>query len=228
LNQNAATLVEVHDQEVAPVFNLPPLPFAENALSPYMSPETLATHHGKHHAAYIKKMNAALAENPDAPTKLEDVVRLAVREKNQKLFNNAAQAWNHAFFWESLTPDGGGKPQGELAAAIDKAFGSFDAFREEAQSKGENHFASGWLWLVADSAGAVQLRDLHDAQTPIVDPAVTALFTCDLWEHAYYIDYKNERPKFLNAFFDKLVNWRLAEAQYAAAKAEQGGWTFPT
>lgn len=211
------------------MFNLPPLPFAENALSPYMSADTLATHHGKHHAAYIKKMNAALAEKSDAPAKLEDVVRLAVREKDQKLFNNAAQAWNHAFFWQSLTPDGGGKPQGELAAAIEKSFGSFDAFREEAQSKGENHFASGWLWLVADSSGAVQLQDLHDAQTPIVDPAVTALFTCDLWEHAYYIDYKNERPKFLNAFFDKLLNWRFAEAQYAAAKASgQGGWTFPT
>lgn len=210
------------------MFQLIPLPYAENALEPLMSRDTLNTHHGKHHAAYIKKMNAALAEKPNAPTTLEDVVRLAAKEKDQKLFNNSAQAWNHGFFWQSLSPDGGGKPQGDLAKAIDQSFGSFDAFREEAQTKGENHFASGWLWLVSDSAGKLGLQDLHDAQTPILDPGVTALFTCDLWEHAYYIDYKNERPKFLTGFFDKLLNWRFAEAQYAAArKGGEGGWTYP-
>lgn len=211
------------------MFNLPPLPFAETALEPLMSRDTLATHHGKHHAAYIKKMNAALAEKPNAPSRLEDVVRLAAREKDQKLFNNAAQAWNHAFFWESLSPDGGGKPQGDLAKAIDQSFGSFDAFRDEAKAKGEGHFASGWLWLVSDAQGKLSLQDLHDAQTPIVDPAVTAIFTCDLWEHAYYLDYKNERPKFLDAFLDKLLKWRFAESQYAAAKkGGEGGWVFPT
>ncbi len=210
------------------MFNLPPLPFAENALQPLMSADTLATHHGKHHAGYIKKTNDALAEKPNAPQRLEDVVRLAEREKDQKLFNNAAQSWNHAFFWQSLSPDGGGTPQSDLAKAIDQSFGSFDAFREEAQTKGEGHFASGWLWLVADGQGKLSLQDLHDAMTPIVEPAVTPLFTCDLWEHAYYLDYKNQRAKFLNAFFDKLVNWRFAESQYAAArKAGAGGWVFP-
>lgn len=209
------------------MFQLTPLPFAENALEPLMSRDTLATHHGKHHAAYIKKTNAALAERANAPARLEDVVRLAYREKDQKLFNNAAQGWNYGFFWQCLSPDGGGKPQGELARAIDAAFGSYDAFRDEAKTKGEGHFASGWLWLTADGAGKLSVQDLHDAQTPIVDPGVTPLFTCDLWEHAYYLDYKNERPKFLEAFFDKLVNWRFAESQFTAARQASGGWTYP-
>lgn len=210
------------------MFQLTPLPFSETALEPLMSRDTLNTHHGKHHAGYIKKTNAALAEKPNAPSRLEDVVRLAHREKDQKLFNNAAQAWNHGFFWQSLSPEGGGAPQGDLARAIEQAFGSYEAFREEAKSKGEGHFASGWLWLVFDGAGKLALQDLHDAQTPIVDPAVTPLFTCDLWEHAYYLDYKNERGKFLDGFFDKLVNWRFAESQYAAArKGGEGAWTYP-
>jgi superoxide dismutase, Fe-Mn family len=210
------------------MFKLPPLPFAQDALEPAMSRTTLETHHGKHHAAYIKKMNAALEGRGDAPDTLEDVVRLAMREKDTKLFNNAAQSWNHAFFWESLTPQNQTGPQGELLAAIEKIFTSIDKFREEAKTKGENHFASGWLWLVADATGAVQLQDLHDAQTPIVDPKVTPLLVCDLWEHAYYLDYKNERGKFLEAFLSKLANWRFAEAQYAAAR--NGGvnaWRFP-
>ncbi|QGZ93861.1 superoxide dismutase [Terricaulis silvestris] len=211
------------------MFKLPPLPFAADALEPAMSRDTLNTHHGKHHAAYIKKMNAALEGRGDAPDTLEDVVRLAVREKNAKLFNNAAQAWNHAFFWASLTPQTQSGPQGELLAAIEKIFTSVDKFREEAKIKGENHFASGWLWLVADATGAVQLQDLHDAQTPIVDPKVTPLLVCDLWEHAYYLDYKNERGKFLDAFLSKLANWHFAEAQYDAAR--NGGvnaWRFPS
>jgi Fe-Mn family superoxide dismutase len=211
------------------MFQLTPLPFAETALEPLMSRDTLNTHHGKHHAGYIKKTNAALAEKPDAPRRLEGVVQFAAREKDQKLFNNAAQAWNHGFFWQSLSPDGGGKAPGELARAIDQAFGSFDAFRDEAKSKGEGHFASGWLRLVSDGAGKLSLQDLHDAQTPLVDPGVTPLFTCDLWEHAYYLDYKNERGKFLDGFFDKLVNWRFAESQYAAArKGGEGAWTYPS
>jgi Fe-Mn family superoxide dismutase len=120
-------------------------------------------------------------------------------------------------------------PQGGLRAAIDKAFGSLEAFKEEAASLGENHFASGWLWLVADETGAVQLNDTHDAQTPIIDPAVTPLLVCDLWEHAYYLDYKNERGKFLNAFLSKLVNWRFAESQYEAALQKgRGAWAFPS
>ena len=210
-------------------FQLPPLPYDAAALEPFISKTTMETHHGKHHAGYIKKMNAALAERADAPAKLEDVVRLAVREKDKKLFNNSAQAWNHAFFWQCLSPQAQGDPTGDLKAAIEKAFGDLAAFREEAKARGENHFASGWLWLVADQNGAVQLTDLHDADTPIVDANVTPLFVCDVWEHAYYLDYKNERGKFLEAFLTKLVNWRFAETQYAAAKSGgAGAYTFPT
>jgi Fe-Mn family superoxide dismutase len=209
------------------MFKLPPLPFDAAALEPAMSAATLNTHHGKHHAGYIKKTNAALAERADAPKALEEVVRLAVREHDKSLFNNAAQAWNHGFFWQCLTPEAQGDPAGGLKAALEKAFGSLDAFREDAKSRGENHFASGWLWLVADATGAVQLTDLHDADTPVVDAKVTPLLVCDLWEHAYYLDYKNERGKFLGAFFDRLANWRFAEAQYHAARAGARGWTFP-
>jgi Fe-Mn family superoxide dismutase len=209
------------------MFKLPDLPYDAGALEPHISRTTMETHHGKHHAAYLKKMNAILAERPDAPKRLEAVVRLAKDEANRKLFNNAAQAWNHGFFWQSLTPEAQGDPQGELKSAIEKAFGSLDSFRDEAKSKGENHFASGWLWLVADAKGAVQLADLHDADTPITDSSLTPLLVCDLWEHAYYLDYKNERGKFLDAFLSKLANWRFAEAQFHAARAGGGGWTFP-
>lgn len=210
------------------MFKLPDLPFAADALAPAMSADTLNIHHGKHHAGYIKKLNAALAERADAPSALEEVVRLAAREKDKKLFNNAAQAWNHSFFWESLTPQKQDGPTGDLKAALESTFGSLDAFREEAKARGEAHFASGWLWLVADETGAVQLTDLHDADTPIVDPKVTPLLVCDIWEHAYYLDYKNERGKFLDAFLNTLANWRFAEAQYAAArKSGAGAWIFP-
>lgn len=209
------------------MFKLPPLPFDAAALEPAMSAVTLNTHHGKHHAGYINKTNAALAERADAPTTLEEAVRLAVREHDKKLFNNAAQAWNHGFFWQCLTPEDQGGPSGALKGELEKTFASLDAFRAEAKTRGEGHFASGWLWLVADAAGAVQLTDLHDADTPIVDPKVTPLLVCDLWEHAYYLDYKNERGRFLDAFLGRLANWRFAEAQYEAARAGSGAWAFP-
>lgn len=210
------------------MFKLPDLPFAKTALAPAMSAETLELHHGKHHAGYVKKTNAALKERPDAPRTLEDVVRVAVREKDLSLFNNAAQAWNHAFFWQSLSPQSEPTPKGELRSAIESAFGSFGAFAEEARAKGEGHFASGWLWLAVDRSGKVALEDLHDAQTPIVDPRVTPLLACDLWEHAYYLDYKNERGRFLDAFWTQLANWTFAERQFAAARnGGEGVWRYP-
>jgi Fe-Mn family superoxide dismutase len=209
-------------------FKLPPLPFDVRALEPHMSADTLRTHHDKHHAAYIKKTNALLAETPDAAVSLEEVVRRAAKDKNQKLFNQAAQAWNHGFFWQCLSaePQAGG--EGGLRRAIERRFGAMDGFREEALNHGEGHFGSGWLWLTAAADGSVELKDLHDAQTPIVGKDETPLLTCDLWEHAYYIDYRNERRRFLEAFFNKLANWRFAEQQYERARA--GGaeaWTFP-
>lgn len=208
-------------------FKLPDLPYDAGALEPHISRTTMETHHGKHHAAYIKNMNAILAERADAPKALEDVVQLAVREGNRKLFNNAAQAWNHGFFWQSLTPEAQGGPSGDLKSAIEKAFGSISSFNDEAKAKGVGHFASGWLWLVSDKNGAVSLTDLHDADTPITDASLTPLLVCDLWEHAYYLDYKNERPRFVEAFLSTLANWRFAESQYAAARSGDSGWVFP-
>lgn len=208
-------------------FKLPDLPFDASALEPHISRTTMETHHGKHHAAYIKNMNALLAERADAPSALEAVVALAVREGNKKLFNNAAQSWNHGFFWQSLSPEVQAGPGGDLKAALERSFGSLDAFNEEAKAKGAGHFASGWLWLVSDKGGALSLTDLHDADTPITDASLTPLLVCDLWEHAYYLDYKNERPRFIEAFLSKLANWRFAEAQYQAARAGKGAWVFP-
>jgi superoxide dismutase, Fe-Mn family len=210
------------------MFKLPPLPFAADALEPAMSRTTLETHHGKHHAAYIKQTNDALKEHPDAPKSLEEVVRLAKRENDKRLFNNAAQAWNHAFFWQSLSAEKQDGPTGGLKSAIEKIFTSTDNFREEAKAKGEGHFASGWLWLVSDESGTIELTDMHDADTPIIESRTTPILVCDLWEHAYYLDYKNERGKFLDAFLTRLANWRFAEAQYEAAR--NGGvnaWRFP-
>lgn len=209
------------------MFKLTDLPFAADALEPAMSRTTLETHHGKHHAGYVKKTNDALKERPNAPTTLEDVVRTAHRDDDHKLFNNAAQAWNHGFFWNCLTPQAQGEPEGALRDAIVKAFGDIATFRQEAKAKGEGHFASGWLWLVADRAGAVQLIDLHDADTPLVRDGFTPLSVCDLWEHAYYLDYKNERGRFLEAYLNTLINWRFAEAQYGAARKGERGWAYP-
>ena len=209
-------------------FKLPELPYELGALEPSVSRTTMETHHGKHHAAYIKNMNAILAERADSPNTLEEVVLLAQKEGNKKLFNNAAQSWNHAFFWQSLSPTAQNGPSGDLKAAIEKAFNSLDTFNEDAKAKGVGHFASGWLWLVADKSGAVKLIDTHDADTAITDSSLTPLWVCDVWEHAYYLDYKNERPKFLDAFVSKLVNWRFADAQYQAARSGSGAWVFPT
>jgi Fe-Mn family superoxide dismutase len=209
------------------MFKLPPLPYPENALEPSISATTMATHYGKHHAGYIKKLNAALAEKPDAPAKLEDLVRLAAKEKGP-LFNNAAQAWNHAFFWNCLSPQPQ-QPAGDLKAAIGRDFSAFQSFHDEFVDAGEKQFGSGWAWLVADAKGALSIKATHDAEAPIIDPALTPLLVCDVWEHAYYLDYKNERGAFLKAFVEKLANWDFAAQQYQAARnGGKGAWSFPT
>ncbi len=209
------------------MFKLSDLPYDVSALEPHMSRETFSFHHAKHHAAYVNNMNAALKDRANAPATVEDAVALAVREKDQKLFNNAAQTWNHGFFWNSMAPSGGGEPSGELKTAIDAAFGSTATFREQFAAKGVGHFASGWAWLVCDRAGAVSLIDTHDAETAITREGVTPLIVADVWEHAYYIDYRNERPRFLKTFAENLINWRFAESQYAAAKSGAPGWRYP-
>lgn len=210
------------------MIKLPDLPFSADALEPSMSAMTLRTHHGKHHAGYVKKVNGFLDERSgERPSSLEAVVRLAAKENDWKLFNNAAQAWNHGFFWQSLTPEAQQGPSGALSRAIEKKFGSLEAFAEQFATQGEGHFGSGWLWLVANPDGGVELRDTHDAATPITDGQATPLLTCDLWEHAYYLDYKNERRRFLETFYTRLANWRFAESQYEAARSGAVAWTYP-
>ena len=210
------------------MFKFPELTFAPDALEPLMSRTTLEFHHGKHHAAYIKNMNAILSERGDALASLEQVVALARRENDAKLFNNAAQSWNHAFFWQSLSPDKQSGPEGELKLAIERAFGSVDGFREKFAALGAGHFASGWAWLAADRSGALKLIDTHDADTVITDESITPIIVADVWEHAYYLDYKNDRGGFLKGVTEKLINWRFAAAQYEAARKGERGWRFPS
>jgi len=188
-------------------FILPPLPFAEDALAPHMSAETLQFHHGKHHKAYVNKTNELIeGEQGLSGASILQVVREAKRNGDNKLFNNSAQLWNHSFFWQCLAPAQGQKPTGKLAHLIDDGFGSADNMLAKLKEEAVNHFASGWAWLVLDK-GALRTTSLHDADTPIVHEGMVPLFTLDVWEHAYYIDYRNERPKFADAVLANIVNW---------------------
>jgi Fe-Mn family superoxide dismutase len=190
-------------------FQLPDLPFAKDALAPVMSAETLDFHHGKHHKAYVAKTNELLeAERDLSGASLIQVVREAKRAGNSKLFNNSAQLWNHSFFWPCLAAANDQKPEGKLAKLIEDAFGSPQALLDKLQEEAVNHFGSGWAWLVLDR-GALRVTSLHDADTPIVHEGMVPLFTLDVWEHAYYIDYRNERPKFATAVLKNIVNWEF-------------------
>ena len=206
------------------MFALPPLPYAYGALSPTLSEATMRTHHDKHHAKYVETANALLAEAGARPQSLEEVVRQAAG-KNQKLFNNAAQAWNHGFFWESMTPEYA-PPRGALAEAIDASFGGIDALKPRFLDEGVNHFASGWAWIVAEGA-KLSVISTHDADTAIVQEGLTPILVCDVWEHAYYLDHKNDRKAFLEGWWANLANWRFAEAQFAAATRAGEGYRYP-
>ncbi len=181
---------------------LPPLPYPKNALEPHMSQETLEYHYGKHHQAYVDKLNSLI---PGTEYENMDLVEI-IRKSSGTLFNQAAQVWNHTFFWNCLSPNGGGEPKGELADAINKTWGSFENFKKEFSESTINNFGSGWGWLVKKSDGSLAIVQTDDAETPIQNTDSTPLLTCDIWEHAYYIDYRNARPKFLEAFWN-LVNW---------------------
>jgi len=188
-------------------FELPPLPYAEDALAPHLSAETLQFHHGKHHKTYVDKLNAAIEGTPDADKSLEEIIQSA----SGPLFNNAAQTWNHTFYWNSMAPGGGGAPSGAVADGIGSAFGSYDGFKEKFTAEAVNHFASGWAWLV-DGGSGLEVISTHDADTAIKHGA-KPLITCDVWEHAYYIDYRNVRPDYVATFLDHLVNWDWANQQ---------------
>jgi len=204
---------------------LPELPYAYDALSPTISDDIMHVHHDKHHAKYVENANKLVAEAGLEGRSVEDIVAEAESRGLKKLFNNAAQAWNHAFFWECMTPKRR-DPQGELAAAIDQAFGGLQGLRERFVTEGVDHFASGWAWLAAEGSNLVVLST-HDAGT-LAHDARTPLLLCDVWEHAYYLDYKQDRKSFVERWFDNVANWEFAEAQFAAAQGRGQRWVYKT
>lgn len=190
---------------------LPALPYAQDALEPHISAETLEFHHGKHHKTYVDKLNGLIPGTEFEGKSLEEIVKTSTGG----VFNNAAQVWNHTFYWNCLSPNGGGAPTGAVADAINAAFGSFDAFKEQFNTSAVNNFGSSWTWLVKKADGSLAIVNTSNAATPLTDDSVTAILTVDLWEHAYYIDYRNARPNYLNGFW-ALVNWDFVNANFAA------------
>jgi superoxide dismutase, Fe-Mn family len=189
---------------------LPPLPYDAKALEPHISANTLSFHHGKHHKAYVDKTNELIAGTPLAGASLEDIIKASAKDPSKAvLFNNAAQVWNHTFYWNSMKPNGGGAPKGEIGKRIDKDFGSFDKFKEAFKQAGVTQFGSGWAWLVLDGS-TLKIIKTGNADLPMVHNQ-KAILTADVWEHAYYLDYQNRRPDYLATFLDKLVNWDFAE-----------------
>ena len=186
-------------------FQLPDLPYSKDALAPHMSAETLEFHYGRHHKTYVDKLNSLVPGTPFENASLEEIIR----KSDGGIFNNAAQVWNHTFFWNCLSPQGGGAPTGAVQEVIDKSFGSFDAFKEKFTQAAINLFGSGWAWLVKNPDGSLSIEALSNAGNPLTKDQ-TPLLTCDVWEHAYYIDYRNARPKFLDGFWS-LVNWEYVE-----------------
>ncbi len=188
---------------------LPALPYEKNALQPHISAETLDFHYGKHHQTYVTNLNKLIPGTEFENMALEDIIKKA----SGGIFNNAAQVWNHTFYWNCLSPAGRGEPSGGLADAIKQAFGSFDAFKEKFGTSAATNFGSGWTWLVKSPSGGVEIVNTSNAGTPMTD-GKTALLTCDVWEHAYYIDYRNARPKYVEAFWN-LVNWDFVSKNFA-------------
>lgn len=198
-------------------YQQPALPYADNALEPHISANTIGFHYGKHHAAYVTNYNNLVAGTPFDAMSIEEVI-LATAGDAAKVgvFNNGAQAWNHSFYWNCLSPNGGGKPTGELAARIDADFGSFEKFVEELKAAAATQFGSGWAWLVLD-AGTLKVVKTANAQTPVT-AGQTPILCVDVWEHAYYLDYQNRRPDYVAATIQHLLNWEFAEANLQAAK----------
>ncbi|MDA8225404.1 MAG: superoxide dismutase [Fe] [Betaproteobacteria bacterium] len=192
------------------IHELPALPYAKDALQPHISAETLEYHHGKHHQAYVTNLNNLIKGSEFEAMSLEDIIL----KSSGGVFNNAAQVWNHTFYWNCLSPNGGGAPQGALAAAINAKWGSFDAFKEAFSKAAVGTFGSGWAWLVKNAAGELEIVSTSNAATPMT-AGQKALLTCDVWEHAYYVDYRNARPKYVEAFWN-LVNWTFVSANFSA------------
>ena len=190
-------------------FELTPLPYAEDALAPHLSAETLSLHHGKHHKSYVEKLRDAIADTPDADRTLDELVM----SLDGSAFDNAAQIWNHEFLWRSMSPEGGGEPGGELAKAITRDVGGFDEFKQTFTRCATSHFGSGWAWLAVGADGRLRIFSTADADTPVRNFQVP-LLTLDMWEHAYYVDYRNDKDAYVKTFLDELVNWEFARENY--------------
>jgi len=191
-------------------FELPPLPYEKTALAPHLTEETFSYHYEKHHNAYVTNLNKLTEGTPDADKSLEDLIK----SSEGGIFNNAAQVWNHTFYWHSMKPEGGGKPSGALAEAIDRDFGSFDKFKEEFTAAATTQFGSGWAWLVKGADGKLKVTKTGNADCPLRN-GDTPLLTIDVWEHAYYIDYRNARPKYIETFLNSLANWDFAAQNFS-------------
>lgn len=197
-------------------FELPALPYAQNALEPHISANTLSFHHGKHHNAYVTNLNNLIKDGDLAGKSLEDIIKAVAGDGSKAgVFNNAAQIWNHTFYWNSMTPGGGGKPSGAIADKIDADFGGFDKFAEEFKTAGTTQFGSGWAWLVLDG-GKLKVTKTGNADLPMAH-GQTALLTMDVWEHAYYLDFQNRRPDYIKTFLASLINWDFANENLAKA-----------
>jgi Fe-Mn family superoxide dismutase len=211
---------ETEGGAVAPTFTLPKLPYAEDALEPVISARTMLFHYGKHHAAYVDTLNRLVEGTAFARRSLEDVIVQAANDpKAVAIFHNAAQAWNHAFYWNSMRAKGGGEPAGSLKDAIQRDFGSFKDFRTAFAKAATVEFGSGWIWLVESNSGTLEIAATDNADTPLVQ-GHKPLITLDVWEHAYYLDFQNRRPDYVAAWLDKLVNWGFAERNHSASFRE--------
>jgi superoxide dismutase, Fe-Mn family len=193
-------------------FEIPPLPYRKDALAPFISAETIELHYEKHHKGYLKKLNDLVKGKPEADQSLEDLIRTAKGD----LFNNAAQVWNHNFYWLSLAPNRGGKPTGEIAKRIDASFGSYANFRREFAAAANGEFGSGWAWLVLGMGGDLLVCNSNDAENP-VQRNLVPLLTLDVWEHAYYVDYRNERARYVESFLDHLLHWEFVATNLTLA-----------
>lgn len=206
-------------------FILPELPFAVDGLGPHMSAETLQFHHGKHHKAYVDKANALLAEKGLEGASLLQAIRAAKEQGESGLFNQTAQIWNHSFYWQCLAPPEAQKPTGQLAEMIDDCFGSLDAMLDQFKAEAVGHFSNGWAWLVVDR-GTLKITSLHDADTPVAYEGMKPLLTLDVWEHAYYIDYRNARPEFADSVLRNIINWEFVAGNLdgnGESRADQPG-----
>lgn len=191
-------------------YELPALPYAQNALEPVISEETIGYHYGKHHQTYVTNLNNLVPGTEFEGKPLEEIIM----NSSAGIFNNAAQVWNHTFYWNCLSPNGGGEPSGELAEAINSAFGSFDEFKKQFSTSAATNFGSGWTWLVKNSDGSIEIFNTSNAGCPMTD-GKTALLTVDVWEHAYYVDYRNARPQYLEEIW-KLINWDFVSSNFGA------------